>query len=113
MLKRWGCLPKTGCVALNVTPTLRSCGSTEPSAFLVPDPLRSARSLPRLLLRSQRLPEFDLVAVGIVDPGESPVGFVLAFGIDFDAFLFHPVEKCIHVVHDVVEHELCVAGPEV
>jgi hypothetical protein len=32
------------------------------------------------------LPQFDFVAVGIIDPGEAPVAFVLALRVDLDAF---------------------------
>jgi hypothetical protein len=34
----------------------------------------------------ERLPQFDLVAVGIVYPGEAAVAFVLTLRVDLDAF---------------------------
>ena len=44
----------------------------------------SWRSTESLLM--VRLPQFDFVAVGIVDPGEAAVAFVLALRVDADAF---------------------------
>jgi hypothetical protein len=45
--------------------------------------------IPLLLVWSKRLPQFDLVAVGIVDPREPAIVFVLTVGIDLDAFSLH------------------------
>src|SRR5215470_5325316 len=52
-----------------------------------------------------RLPQFDFVAVRIVDPGESAVAFVLALRVDADAFFRQAIEQCVEVVNDVVQHE--------
>src|SRR4029077_19376594 len=68
--------------------------------------------VPLLLLWSQRLPQFDLVAVGIVDPREPAIVCVLALGIDLDALFLQPFKQRIQVVHDVVHHER-LAGLEV
>ena len=40
----------------------------------------------------ERLPEFDFVAVGIVDPGEAAIAFVLALRVDPDASFREAVE---------------------
>jgi hypothetical protein len=58
--------------------------------------LRRAR-----LRRSDRLPQLDLVAVGVVDPGKAAVALVLAVGVDPDAFALQAVEQGIEVVDDV------------
>src|SRR5690242_531274 len=68
---------------------------------------------PLLLLWSQRLPQFDLVAVRIVDPREAAIVCVLALGIDLDAFFLQTFKQRIQVVHDVVHHERGLAGLEV
>src|ERR1700691_2146318 len=60
---------------------------------------------PLLLLWGQLLPQFDLVAVGIVDPREPAIVCVLALGIDLDAFFLQPFKQRIQVVHNVVHHE--------
>src|SRR5262249_17814470 len=41
------------------------------------------------------------------------IAFVLAFGVDLDAFFRQPIEQCIEVVHDVIHHERRLAGLEV
>src|SRR3954465_44503 len=65
------------------------------------------------LFRLERLPEFDFVAVGVVDPGEAAVGFVLTLRVNFDAFFLEAIEDSVHIVDDVVDHERGLAGREV
>src|SRR5438105_11771626 len=67
----------------------------------------------RLFVWIERLPQFDLVAVGIVDPGEAAIAFVLALRVDVDAVFRQAVEQCFEVVDDVVHHERGWAGLEV
>src|SRR5215470_10559891 len=61
--------------------------------------------VPLLLLWSQRLPQFDLVAVGIVDPREPAIVCILALGIDLDALFLQAFKQRIQVIHDVVHHK--------
>src|SRR5437660_486404 len=50
--------------------------------------LASLDDLPELRLGRGWLPEFDLVAVGVVDPGEAAVGFVHALGVYLYSLFF-------------------------
>jgi hypothetical protein len=50
----------------------------------------------------ERLPEFDLVAVGVVDPGEAAVAVVFALAVDGDAGVAEFGEVGVEVVDDVV-----------
>src|SRR6202044_1250030 len=68
--------------------------------------------IPLLPLGRQRLPQFDLVAVGIVDPREPAIICVLALGINLDALFLQPFQQRIEVVNYIVHHER-LAGPEV
>src|SRR4029078_3432150 len=67
----------------------------------------------RLFAWIERLPQFDLVAIGGVNPHEGTVTFILAFWIDVDAFFRQALEQCVQVVDDVVHHERGWAGLEV
>src|SRR5262249_5609613 len=48
---------------------------------------------------------FDFVAVGIVNPGEAAITFVLALGVDLDASFSEAVEQRVYVIDDVIDHE--------
>src|SRR5215471_20302046 len=64
-------------------------------------------------LCGQRLPELNLIPVRVIDPGKATVGFIHSFGVNLYSFLFQAVEQSIQIVHDVVDHERCVAGIEI
>ena len=51
------------------------------------------------------LPEFDLVAVRIVDPRKTTVIGIFALGIDLNSFSGQFGEETVHVVDTKVEHE--------
>ena len=38
-------------------------------------------------LRGQRLPELNLVAIRVIDPGKATVGFIHPFRVNLDSFL--------------------------
>src|SRR6185436_19578704 len=61
----------------------------------------------------RRLPELNLVPVEVIDPGKATVGFIHTLGVDLDSLFFQAVEQGIQIVHDVVDHERCVARIEV
>ena len=46
------------------------------------------RNLARAPPLGQRLPEFKLVPIRVIDPGKATVGFVHSFGVDFYSLLF-------------------------
>ena len=62
----------------------------------------------------RRLPELDLIPIYIIDPGE-------ATGQDSSIRLasiltpscFKRSSKSVQIVHDVIDHERCVAGIEI
>src|SRR5208282_2954196 len=39
-------------------------------------------------LGGQRLPELNLIAIQVIDPGKAAVGFIHSFGVDLDSLLF-------------------------
>jgi hypothetical protein len=61
----------------------------------------------------ERLPQLDLVAVRVIDPGEAPVALVLAIRVDAHAAGLQALEQRVEVVDDVVHHELGRARLEV
>src|ERR1700722_14725512 len=63
-----------------------------------------------LLLADEGLPEFDAVAFGVGDPGESAVVGVFAFGVDGDACSGELGEEGIEVVDAVIDHGLLRAS---
>src|SRR5436853_7882434 len=60
-----------------------------------------------------RLPELNLIPIQVIDPGKATVGFIHSFGVNLYALLFYTVEQSIQIVHDVVDHERCVARIEI
>src|SRR5262245_38218410 len=96
--------------------TLRTRGTAgEPFAWTQPalKPAKRLRTEGCANRELERLPEFDFVAVGIVDPGEAAVAFILALGVDTDAVFGEAIEESVQVVDDVVDHERSLAGLEV
>src|SRR5882757_9950841 len=67
----------------------------------------------RRVLVSQRLPQFDAVAVAVLDPGEAAVAGVLALGIDPDSGSSKLGEQSVEVVDAVVNHGRLCAVAEV
>src|ERR1700746_3533056 len=57
---------------------------------------RRSRLWLELGLCGQRLPEFDLVPIQVIDPGKATVGFVHSFGVNLYSLLFQAVEQSIH-----------------
>src|SRR5258707_2411807 len=53
---------------------------------------------------SQRLPQFEAVAVAVLDPGEAAVAGVLALGIDPDSGGSKLGQQGVEVVDAVVDH---------
>src|SRR5439155_14331449 len=93
-----------------VTPS-PSLGNTNPSTRT--NVSRHQEAARRLFVWLERLPQLDFVAVGIVDPGEAAVAFVLALRVDLDAVFREAVEQRVEVVDDVVHHERGWAWVEV
>src|SRR5260370_42028265 len=61
----------------------------------------------------QRLPQFEAVAVAVLDPGEPAVAGVLALGIDPDSGGGKLGEQSVEVVDAVVDHGRLWAVAEV
>src|SRR5258707_11375106 len=63
------------------------------AAVLRPYRLRSSKRLSKcggrpLGLCGERLPEFDLVPIQVIDPGKATVGFIHSFGVNLYSLLF-------------------------
>ena len=60
----------------------------------------------------ERLPQFDFVAVGVVDPGEAAVAFVLGLGVDADTRFRQAIKRRVEIVDDVgaLTLETCSCG---
>src|SRR5256885_5458950 len=67
----------------------------------------------RRVLVSQGLPQFEAVAVAVLDPGEAAVAGVFALGIDPDAGSVKLGEQGVEVVDAVVDHGRLWAVAEV
>src|ERR1700732_3789716 len=65
------------------------------------------------LVSDQRLPQFEAVAVAVLDPGEAAVTGVLALGIDPDSGGSKLGEQGVEVVDAVVDHGRLWAVSEV
>src|ERR1700674_158401 len=65
------------------------------------------------LVSDQRLPQFEAVAVAVLDPGEAAVAVVLALGIDPDSGGGKLGEQSVEVVDAVVDHGRLWAVAEV
>src|SRR5579871_60872 len=69
--------------------------------------------LPRLYARLLRLPQFDLVAIRVIHPGEPAVVSLFALWVDARAICRQLCQNRVQIVHDVVDHEGRGAGIEV
>src|SRR5262245_24567074 len=65
-----------------------------------------------LLVQAHRLPQLDLVAVGIGDPGKAPVFVCLRTLDDRDAVAAQLRQQVVEVIHAVVDHEARLARTE-
>src|SRR5580658_6165212 len=63
--------------------------------------------------RIRRLPQLDLIAIGIIDPCETAVIMILSLRIETNALRGQLRENRVQIVHDVVDHEGGGAGIEV
>jgi len=78
--------------------------STQLRSFSPRLPRCALRPFMKHALVSQRLPEFEAVAVAVLDPGEAAVAGVLALGIDPDSGGSKLGEQSVEVVDAVVDH---------